>query len=329
MIITQTPLRISIAGGGTDFREFFMKEGGAVLSMAIDKYVYIIVKERFDDMIYLNYSRREIVDCVDEIQHGLIREAMRKTGVKKGIEITALADIPSEGSGLGSSSSFTVGLLNALYTYQGVLVTAERLAREACEIEIDIVKEPIGVQDQYIAAYGDLRFFEFQKSGKVKIEKLEVSTSEKMNMCSNLLLFFTNSTRRASHVLTEQKTNIGKRMDELRRLKKLSYRAKDSVLNNSFDNIGYILHDSWEIKKKLAPNVSNSEIDEYYDRALKAGAIGGKIAGAGGGGFLLLYCQLHKQAALKRELNNLVELPFMIEKDGSKVIFNYRRYKWK
>lgn len=174
MIITQTPLRISFAGGGTDFKDFWQDHGGAVVSSAIDKYVNVIIKERFDDLIVLNYSKREIVESVEEIQHGLIRESMKKTGVEKGVEITTLADIPSEGSGLGSSSSVTVGLLHALYTYQGELVKAEQLAREACEIEIDLVGNPIGIQDQYIAAYGGLRAFEFHKDGQVSQKAIEL-----------------------------------------------------------------------------------------------------------------------------------------------------------
>ena len=178
MIITQTPLRVSLFGGGTDFPEFFTQSGGAVLSLAIDKSVYVIVKERFDDKIYINYSKKEIVDRVDQIQHELVREAMRRTGVDRGIEITTLADVPSEGSGLGSSSSITVGLLNALYAYQGEPVPLERLAREACEIEITVLGKPIGVQDQYIAAFGNLRLFTFKPDGSIATERVPVSEEQ-------------------------------------------------------------------------------------------------------------------------------------------------------
>ena len=203
MIITQTPLRISFAGGGTDFPDYYRQDTGRVLSTAIDKYLFVIVKERFDNRIYVNYSQKEIVDRIDDLQHELVREAMRKTGVLDGVEITTLADIPSEGSGLGSSSSITVGLLNALYAYQGEQVPAERLAREACEIEIDILGKPIGVQDQYIAAYGGLRLFTFGSEGRVQADRVNMTDIMRRRLSNNLMLFFTNRTRRSSEILEE------------------------------------------------------------------------------------------------------------------------------
>jgi len=223
MIISQTPLRISLAGGGTDFPKFFREVGGAVVSLAIDKFVYVIVKERFDDQIYLNYSRKEIVDSVDAIQHELIREAMRVTGVSRGVEITTLADIPSGGTGLGSSSAITVGLLNALYAYQGVQVTAEQLACEACRIEIDILKKPIGVQDQYIAAYGGLRFFEFATCGEIRSEKISLSNEKKRRLSEALMLFYTNATRSADTILKEQNAKTAMNMDSLAVLRQMAY----------------------------------------------------------------------------------------------------------
>ncbi len=329
MIITQTPLRISLFGGGTDFREFYLERGGAVLSLAIDKYIYVIVKERFDEKIYINYSRKEIVDSVDEIHHELVREAMRRTGVGEGVEITTLADVPSEGSGLGSSSSVTVGLLNALYAYQGEQVPLERLAREACEIEIDILGKPIGVQDQYIAAFGGLRFFEFRKDGSIGTERLDLSDEEKRRLVSNLLVFFTGRTRSSSEVLTEQKNNISERTAELEVLRDLAYEAREHVLKGSLDEIGGLMHRGWEAKKKLASNVTTPAIDALYDRAIEAGALGGKIAGAGSGGFLLLYCPRERQNAVREALGGYRELPFLLSRDGSKVIFNVRGYEWK
>ncbi len=329
MIITQTPLRVSLFGGGTDFRDFYLNESGAVLSLGIDKYVYVIVKERFDEKIYINYSKKEIVDNIDEVKHDLVREAMRKTGIIGGVEITTLADVPSEGSGLGSSSSVTVGLLNAFYTYQGEQVPLERLAREACEIEIDIIGKPIGIQDQYIAAYGNMRFFEFQRNGEVTVEKLPLTEEQKRQLASNLLLYFTKKTRSSTDVLTEQKKNISVRLEELRKLRDMAYEAKKYIINGSVDRIGNLLHQSWQEKKKLASNISTSEIDEFYEKALKAGAIGGKIAGAGSGGFLLLYCPREKQNAVRDALKGYRELPFLLSRDGSKVIFNMRGYEWK
>lgn len=325
MIITQTPLRISLFGGGTDFKDFYLKEGGAVVSLAIDKYVYVIVKERFDEKIYINYSKKEIVDTVDEIKHDLVRETMRKTGIVGGIEVTTLADVPSEGSGLGSSSSITVGLLNAFYAYRGEQVSPERLAREACEIEIDLLGKPIGIQDQYIAAYGNLRFFEFRKDGKVYSESFNLSDEEKRRLVSNLLTFYTGKTRSSVDVLTEQKKNIAERLEELRRLRDLAYQAKAYVLGGTLDRIGYLLHESWQEKKKLASNITTSLIDELYEKAIKAGAIGGKISGAGSGGFLLLYCTKEKQDSVQSAMNGHKELPLLLSKDGSKVIFNIRQ----
>lgn len=329
MIITQTPLRASLAGGGTDFPEFFRQEGGAVVSLAIDKYVYVIVKERFDDRIYINYSTKEIVDRVDDIRHDLVREAMRKTGITHGLEITTLSDIPSEGTGLGSSGSVTVGLLNTFYTYQGVQVPAGQLAREACEIEVDLLKKPIGFQDQYIAAYGNLRFFEFGPGNDVRVERLAVPEARKRELVSSLLLFFTNRTRRSESILGEQRRNIPDRLGEIRSLKAAALEIRDSLLKGSMADIGSILHRSWMHKRSLASGVSSPEIDAIYDRALASGATGGKLTGAGGGGFLLLYCPSEKQNAVRAALDGYKELPFALEPDGSKVIFNIRRSPWK
>ncbi len=323
MIVVQTPLRVSFVGGGTDFDDFYLSHGGAVISTAIDKYVFVIVKERFDDLICLNYTKRERVERVDDLDHELVREAMRITGVSKGIEITTLADVPAEGTGLGSSSSVTVGLLQALYAYRGELRTAETLAQEACRIEIDMLKHPIGRQDQYIAAYGNLRFITFSDAG-VEVDKVELSPEEKRRLNDNLLCFYTGMTRKAGEILKEQKANINDRLNVLGEMKKLAFRARDAIMQGAFDELGEILHSSWELKKTLASKITNPQIDERYEAARKAGAIGGKISGAGGGGFLLLYCPKEKQDTVRKILK-LRELPFRFEADGSKVIFNYRR----
>lgn len=325
MIIVQTPLRISLFGGGTDFPSFYCAEGGAVLTSAIDKYIFITVKQRFDRMLRIGYTRTEMVDGVDEIQHELIREALRKTGIKQGVEVTTMGDIPSAGSGLGSSSTVTVGALHAMYTFLGEIVPAERLANEACEIEIDILDKPIGVQDQYIAAYGGLRFLEFNPDGQVKIGRVELQPAMKRRLNENLLLFYTGTTRRAAKILDEQKNNISARLAVLRELKGMAYTAREELRNGNLDAIGYLLHESWQLKKQLASQISNSSIDEMYQAAHRAGALGGKITGAGGGGFLLLYCHWDKHDAVRAALGNLQELPFNLEQDGSKVIFNYRR----
>ncbi len=332
MLITQTPLRISFAGGGSDFQGYYKKDPrspGCVVSTGIDKFVYVIVKERFDDKIYINYSQKEIVDNVDQIQHDLVREAMKKTEVYKGVEITTLADVPSEGSGLGSSSSLTVGLLNALYAYQGEQRTAEDLAREACQIEIDILKKPIGKQDQYIAAYGNLRIFKFMSDESVDVEKLDVSESQKRHISDNLLLYFTDKTRKSETILKEQKANIDQRMTILREISELTHKTRKSLVEGDIDNIGPILHRGWNLKKEMAARISDGDIDQMYEAAINAGATGGKVAGAGGGGFLLLYCPRENQNRLRKEFTGIRELPFLLERDGSKVIFNMRRYEWK
>ena len=325
MIIVQTPLRISFFGGGTDFRSFFTAEGGCVLSSAIDKYIFVTIKKRFDQLLRIGYTRTEMVESVDQIQHELIREALRKTGIERGVEITTMGDIPSAGSGLGSSSTVTVGALHAMYTYLGETVTAERLAREACEIEIDILGKPIGIQDQYIAGYGGVRFMEFMPEGEVRCERLNLPPFTTRRLHENLLLFYTGITRQASTILGEQQRNINGRLAVLRAMKEITYTARRELMAGNLDAIGHLLHESWQLKRQLAHSISNGTIESLYQSARKAGALGGKITGAGGGGFLLLYCPEDKRESVRAALSHLQELLFQLEQDGSKVIFNYRR----
>jgi D-glycero-alpha-D-manno-heptose-7-phosphate kinase len=325
VIIVQAPLRVSFFGGGTDFPDYFNAEGGCVLSCAIDKYIFVTVKERFDHLLRIGYTRQEMVESVDEIQHELIREALRQTGIRHGLEITTMGDIPSAGSGLGSSSTVTVGALHALYSYRGELVTAEQLAREACRIELEVLGKPIGVQDQYIAAYGGLRFFEFQAGGQVCSEKLDLAPGVARRLNESLLLFFTGVTRKADTILGEQRRNIQDRRAILREMKAMAHQARAELLAGRLEAVGELLHQGWELKKKLASQISNGGIDEMYQAARNAGALGGKITGAGGGGFLLLHCPPEKREAVRAALSHLQELPFQLEGDGSKVIFNYRR----
>lgn len=325
MIIVQTPLRVSLFGGGTDFRAFFLKEGGCVLSSAINKYIFVTIKSRFDRKLRIGYTKTEMVDDVSEIEHELIREAFTMTGIKCGVEITTMGDIPARGSGLGSSSTVTVGALHAMYALKGEIVTAECLARQACAIEIDRLGKPVGIQDQYIAAYGGLCFMEFLTDGQVLIQKIELSADQKRYLNERLLLFFTGVTRSSETILDEQTKNIDDRSNVLREMKNIAYTVRDEVQAGNLDAIGEALNISWQLKKQLASKISNSKIDEIYKSARRAGAIGGKITGAGGGGFLILYCPLDKQEDIRSELSNLQELPFQLEHDGSKVIFNYRR----
>jgi D-glycero-alpha-D-manno-heptose-7-phosphate kinase len=325
MIIVQTPLRVSFFGGGTDFPSFYQSEGGNVLTTAIDKYIFVTIKKRFDQKLRIGYTRTEMVDSVDEIQHELIREAFRITGIKEGVEITTMGDIPAAGSGLGSSSTVTVGTLHAMYSYLGEMVTAEQLAREACKVEIEVLGKPIGIQDQYVAAYGGLRFMEFSPSGEVKIERVNLAPEFLRRLNESLLLFYTGITRRSSGILREQNRNIIDRLQTLREMKMMARVACDQLVAGNLDILGKLLHQSWLLKKQLASTISNDKLDAIYDTARRAGALGGKITGAGGGGFLILYCPYEKREAVRAALYPLQELPFQLERDGSKVIFNYQR----
>ncbi len=322
MIVSQTPLRISFAGGGTDFPDFYLRHDGAVLSTAIDRFIYVVVKERFDEKIRVAYTRTETVDHVDELTHDLVRESLKKSGVCRGVEICTLADIPSEGSGLGSSSSLTVGLLNALYAFIGKPCTAEILARDACEIELDILRRPMGKQDAYIAAYGGIRMFRFLSSGEVTVEALGMSPESRRRLEENLLLFFTGRTRRSERILTEQKENITERAGTLCELRDLAWELRACLLNGMGPQIGRLLHRGWEAKKSLAAGISDEALDDLYQRAREAGAVGGKIAGAGGGGFLLLYCPPEKRELVREALAGMQEMRFRLEPGGSRALLH-------
>lgn len=325
MIITQTPLRISFAGGGTDFKDYYEQEGGAVISSAIDKYIYVVIKERFDEKIRIGYTKTEMVDSVDEIEHELVRECMRLTGIRGGVEIATMADIPSEGSGLGSSSTVTVGLLHAMYAYCGELVTPARLAEEACRIEIDVLGKPIGKQDQYIAAYGNLRRIDFLQDGTVEARRVEMTEDRRRRFGESLMLFYTGITRKADGILSQQKANIADKRQVLGLIKDQVCEIEHCLAHNNIAKVGRLMHAGWGLKKQMAERITSSNIDTLYEASLDAGAVGGKIAGAGGGGFLLLYCPPDRQHAVRSVLSELKELPFNLERDGTKVIFNARR----
>jgi D-glycero-alpha-D-manno-heptose-7-phosphate kinase len=327
MIIVQTPLRVSLFGGGTDFPTFYREHGGCVLTSAIDKYIFVTIKKRFDDKLRVGWTRTEMVDTIDEIQHELIREALRKTGITKGVEISTMGDVPSEGggTGLGSSSTVTVGALHAMYALRRRLVLSEQLAREACDIELDILGKPIGIQDQFIAAYGGLRFMEFNGDDSVTCHEIELDKRLMRYLNESFLLFFTGMTRKAENILAEQKANIDGRLSVLCEMKHIAYSAYQELQQGRLEAIGQLLHESWLLKKRLASQVSNGTLDDMYETARKAGAVGGKISGAGGGGFLLLYCPQERQEAVRDALSGLQELPFRMGQDGSKVIFDYQR----
>lgn len=325
MIISQTPLRISFAGGGTDFRDFYDKHYGSVVSTAIDKYVYVVVKERFDDLIRVGYTRTEMVESVDQIQHELVREAMKMVGIDKGVEISTMADVPSEGSGLGSSSTVTVGLLNALYAYKGESVNAEELASQACKIEIDILGKPIGKQDQYIAAYGGLRHFKFYANEEVEVNTIALDESARQRLNESLLLFYTGITRNSSEVLTEQRGNIARRLNLLIEMRDQADELARLLRLGAIASLGQTLRENWNRKRQLASTISNPVIDKLVETALSAGAIGCKVTGAGGGGFFLVCTPPENRAAVRKKLSHLRELPISLARDGSKIIFNVRR----
>ncbi len=328
MIISRTPFRISFLGGGTDLSSFYEQEEGAVLSTSINKYMYITVNDRFDESYRLSYSKTEIVKSIDEIEHKILKVVLKKYAAlasekngKRGLEILSMADIPG-GTGLGSSSSFTVGLLHAMKAHCGVFQSASDLAREASEIEIDILHEPIGKQDQYAAAFGGLQFIRFLPDGQVSCDPVICSKNEKANLQASMLLLYTGKTRSASKVLSEQKAKTAEKREELREMAKLAYNMKQKLEQEApIAKIGELLHEGWQIKRSLASGIADPQIDDWYQAALKAGAWGGKILGAGGGGFLLFLCDPEKKSKIATELNDLRSIDVGFDSFGSKIIF--------
>jgi len=328
MIITQTPLRIGLVGGGTDLPAYYREHGGRVLNCAIDKYVYVIVKQRFDDEIYVNYSKKEIVSRVEDLKHELVREAMHMAGVRTGVEITTLADVPSAGSGLGSSSAVTVGLLHALFAYQGRQVSGEELAERACTIEIDRCGKQIGKQDQYIAALGGIRDISFGPGDRVVAEEVTVPATQRRRLQQQVLLFYTGVTRSATTILEQQTANVPSTLDSLHTLRDLAGWAAASLRKGDVAAVGEAMRLSWEAKRKLASGVSNGQIDAAVDAAMAAGASGAKVSGAGGGGFLLVTCEVEHQQAVRDALPGMTELPIKIDPQGSRIVLNVHRDIW-
>jgi D-glycero-alpha-D-manno-heptose-7-phosphate kinase len=324
MIISKTPCRLSFAGGGSDIASYYREYGGAVVSVSIDKYVYLTLQTKFDHHIRIGYSRTEEVERVDDIQHPIVRHCLNMMGPRQGVEITSHADIPSRGSGLGSSSSFTVGLLNGLYAYQGRHVSPQLLAEQACHVEIDLCGDPIGKQDQFAAAYGGLRMYSFHPDGSVSEEPLICRPQTMQALHRNLMMFYTGITRSAGGILKEQTQALGQEhaaIEKMHRIVKHAYAVRQELENNNSDGVGEILHESWMLKRELASGISNQVIDDWYASARTAGAVGGKILGAGGGGFLLLYVPQERQKAVKQALSGLRQIPFHFESDGSRIIF--------
>ena len=309
-------------GGGSDLPAFYRSEPGAVVSTTIDKYIYITVNRAFDHNIRASYSRTEIVDHVDKVTHPLIREAMKQTGVMQGVEVTSIADVPSHGTGLGSSSAYLVGLLNALWAFQGVHASARRLAREACHIELDILKEPIGKQDQTIAAYGGLQQIRFNPDDSVFVTPVICHKDTRQALEQRLVLYYTGITRSASEILARQTKQIPKKRQALGRLVAMAEEVFEILCDNRpLDRVGELLHESWELKRELAAGISSPEVDRIYAAARQAGALGGKLTGAGGGGFLLLWIEPEDQPRVQQALSSLRTFPVRLEPEGSKIIY--------
>jgi len=329
LIITRTPFRISFVGGGSDLEEFYSQHRGAVLSTTINKYMYISSHSFFEeDKIRVKYSRTETVSDINDLKHPILRVVLKKFDINGSLEISSNADIPS-GTGLGSSSAFTVGLLHNLYAVSGSLVTKNELARQACEIEINILKEPIGKQDQYAAAFGGLNIIEFLPTGKVNVELIHLKKEIYEALQNNLLMFYTGSQRQASTILEEQKVNISSKskFDVLKKMVDLVYELRDCLYREDLNYFGKILHKNWLLKQQLASKISNPRINKLYKKAIENGAVGGKLVGAGGGGFLLFYCDEKNHKKLRSAMSPLKELKFRFENEGTKLIYAGDEYE--
>jgi len=335
MIVSRTPLRIPLGGGGTDLPFYAEKYGGSLITAAINKYIYITVSPRIQKDIKLNYSQTEIVRDVGDIKHHLIRESLKMTGVKGSIEIHSTAELPS-GSGLGSSSAFTVCLLNALYYYNGSIVSKYKLAEDASHIMMDILREPIGKQDQYASAFGSLNHLEIKTNGKVTVTPINITHANLKKLENNLLLFYTGSTRSADSILREQKKKAGENADGrsggnifeyYHEIKRIGEESRTCLENGELRRFGELMHEHWELKRNITDNMSNSEIDGWYSMARENGAVGGKIIGAGGGGFMMLYAD-KKQRKIKDLMNEhgLIYTPFKFDFNGSIIVYDGKHF---
>jgi D-glycero-alpha-D-manno-heptose-7-phosphate kinase len=322
MIISRTPLRLELLGGSTDIEYFYKRHLGRVLCATLDRYVYVSVNPSFGNSIRISYSATENINHPSEVKNTRVRAALEHFGIEKGIEIISAADIPAKGSGLGSSSSFMVGLVNALNCFIGDSLSTEKLAEKACYLEIDVLKEPIGKQDQYAAAYGGLNFMKFKQDGKVEVSPVFLSPAFREMFRQHLMLFYTGKTRSASAILEEQKKNVESKMVYLKKMSDIVPEGVRALEKGDLKTFGRLLEAEWEIKKNLVSLVSNPEIEEMYKKAIAAGAWGGRISGAGGGGFLSLIVPPVKQGAVREALKDYQETPMNITEGGSQIIFH-------
>lgn len=335
MIVARAPLRISFVGGGTDMKDFYKRYPGRVISTAIDKFVYVVVNRTpLIDKISARYSISETVNHPSELQHTRIKAALTDLGIAKGLEIASFASLPAK-TGLGSSSSFSVALVKALHAYNGKKIDKSEAAEAASRLEIDLVGEPIGKQDQYAASFGGLNVIQFNADGSVGVEPVLLDYKKRLRLESHIFLFYTGITRAASSVLTEQKSNIDKKFDTLKEMSDSVPEFKDGLMAGDFKGLGEMLHDGWLKKKSLASNVSNAVIDDLYNAGLENGAWGGKILGAGGGGCVMFLAPVDKKPAIRRavqkiaaekQLNEFKEIPIKLVQAGSEILFNGDHY---
>lgn len=321
MIISQTPFRVSFAGGGTDLPAFYRQEFGAVLSVAVDQHIYVTIHRRFEPNIRVSYSQTEIAESIEGVRHELVREAMRMTETDEALEITTVADVPA-GTGMGSSSSLTAGLLNALFAHKGRVVGREKLAQLACRLEIDILKKPIGRQDQYAAVYGNLNYIRFNPDDSVQVEPVPCHSETLDELERRTLLLYTGQTRDANEILKQQSEGTAGRLPVLRKMRDLADTMRHALTGaGDLDAFAELLHEGWELKRSLGFGISFKQVDEWYEAARRNGATGGKLLGAGGGGFLLLMAPPWRHRAIREALGRPRELPFRIARHGSRIIF--------
>ncbi|MEZ4307119.1 MAG: sugar kinase [Polyangiaceae bacterium] len=330
MIVSRAPVRFSLGGGGTDLPAYAERFGGFVVSAAIDRYIYVNANRRFFPSIRLSYSRTEIVDSPEDIEHPIFREALRMTGIDNSIELVSIADLPAN-SGLGSSSSFTVALLNALHAYKREFVSSQKLAEEACELEMVRLGEPVGKQDQYIAAFGNVTAFTFEKDGSVHVEPVPVTDEVLDELQTNLVILWSGIERPARVVLGEQGARLRDldpdAVERMHRIKDLGHEVYRLLVRGDLDAFGELLHHHWLAKRKLASRMTDSVLDEHYDAARKAGAVGGKLMGAGGGGFFMFYV---RPADRRRFVESMAQrglrpLRFHFDMDGARIVANMHR----
>jgi len=323
MIVSKAPLRMSYVGGGSDLPSFYSEEPGAVLSTSIDKYIYVAVNDKFDGRIRLSYSKTEDVSRVSEIEHPLVREALKMLSISGGIEIASMADIPSRGSGLGSSSSFTVALLNALYAFKNQYVSKEKLAKQSCEIEIDFCGAPIGKQDQYASAYGGLNLIRFNPDDSVYVDPVVCKPETIKRIEESTLVFYTGRTRSASSILKGQSAAMKLEQSRMliRRMVELAFELKKELESGDVENFGSILDENWRLKSQLITGITDPEIDEWYNKGIRAGATGGKLLGAGNGGFIMFYASPESHNAIRSSLSDLKSIKFGLDRYGAQIVF--------